>query len=306
MAGPGSRRFGILSPATRFSVMMPSMSENHPLDDLKAPGRAGSASSLLPPGGGSFPQVDDHLVEPEVTRDEIIAGRRTVALPAEPPRADKLADLHYVVRSHVAHGYCMAAGLLTRFGEDSDFGSNGCVYKDGLDPATGTRFLEEVVFQVVSEENARDVSEKVPVMQRRGVRRIFAIFVVGELQVCEWCPESQSWRTLDRDSQIEDPCLVVPLPVAALLDDAVADDAVIEALAAKGNPELERLEAAVRARVQVKREVEIILKVLKARGVAVSEAQRLEILRCHDLGRLDRWLARAAVASSVNEVTSEP
>jgi hypothetical protein len=200
----------------------------------------------------------------------------------------------------------MAAGLLTRFGEDSDFGSNGCVYKDGLDPATGTRFLEEVVFQVVSEENARDVSEKVPVMQRRGVRRIFAIFVVGELQVCEWCPESQSWRTLDRDSQIEDPCLVVPLPVAALLDDAVADDAVIEALAAKGNPELERLEAAVRARVQVKREVEIILKVLKARGVAVSEAQRLEILRCHDLGRLDRWLARAAVASSVNEVTSEP
>ena len=30
-----------------------------------------------------FPPVDEHLVEPEVTRDEIIGGRRVVALPAE-------------------------------------------------------------------------------------------------------------------------------------------------------------------------------------------------------------------------------
>lgn len=79
--------------------MMPAMAENHATDDLKAPGRTGSDTSLQPPGGSSFPRVDDHLVEPEVTRDEIIGGRRTVALPAEPPRADKLSDLNFVLRS---------------------------------------------------------------------------------------------------------------------------------------------------------------------------------------------------------------
>ena len=275
--------------------MMSAMAENHAIDDLKALGLPGSGSSLRPPGGSSFPQVDDHLVEPEVTRDVVIGGRRTVVLPADPPRADKLSDLNFVLRAHVAHGYCMAADLLTRFDEDSDFGSDACVYKDGIDPATGTRYLEELIFEVVVEQNAQDVSEKVPVMHRRGVRRIFAIFVTGELRVCEWCPESQSWHTLDRGSQIEDPCLVVPLAVAALLDDAAANIAVVRGLAARGA--LKKREAVVTA--------ETILKVLKARGVAVSEAQRQEILSCLDRDRLDRWLARAVVASSAAEVTSE-
>jgi hypothetical protein len=275
--------------------MMPAMSENHTLDDLKAPGHPSSGSSLRPPSGSSFPRVDDHLVEPEVTRDVVIGGRRTVALPADSPRADKLSDLNFVLRAHVAPGYLTAADLLTRFDEDSDFGSDACVYKDGVDPATGTRYLEELVFEVVVEQNAQDVSEKVPVMHRRGVRRIFAIFVTGELRVCEWCPESQSWHTLDRGSQIEDPCLVVPLAVAALLDDASANIAVVRGLAARGA--LKRREAAVTA--------ETILKVLKARGVAVSEAQRQEILGCLDCNRLDRWLARAALASSAAEITAE-
>jgi hypothetical protein len=85
--------------------------------------------------------------------------------------------------------------------------------------------------------------------------------------------------------------------VAALLDAAVADNSVVEALAAKGNPAIQRREAAVAA--------EAILTVLKTRGLAVSEAQRQEIVRCLDRSRLDRWLARAVVASSVDEITSE-
>jgi hypothetical protein len=200
--------------------------------------------------------------------------------------------------AYVGLGYRASASLLTRFDEDSDFGSDACVRRVGIDPATGTRYLEDLVFEVVSEENARDVSEKVPIMQRRGVRRIFAIFVDGQPRACEWSAESQGWRPLDRHSQIEDPCLVAPLAVAALLDDAAKDIAVVEGLAAQCNPAIERREAAVAA--------EVILKVLKARGVAVSESQRQESLRCLDRNRLDRWLARAVVASSVDEVTSEP
>jgi hypothetical protein len=41
----------------------------------------------------------------------------------------------------------------------------------------------------------------------------------------------------------------------------------------------------------------------EVRGVPVSEAQREEILRCSDLDRLGRWLRRAALASSADELT---
>ena len=196
-------------------------------------------SAMMP---DMFPPVDERLVEPEVTRDEIIGGRRVVALPAEVPHADQHGELNYVLWAHVAPGYVAALGLLTRFDQDSDFASDICVRREGVDPQTGTRHLEELAFMVDSEEKEQVVAEKVPRMRRRGVRRIFAVFVESR-QVCEWSSEGQgSWKPLGLASSIEDPCLVKPLPVAVLLDREAADDAVIEALAAKGNLALRRLE----------------------------------------------------------------
>lgn len=276
------------------------MDERRPLYSLKAPGRSESPQRL--PGRGPFPAVDDRLVEPEVTRDEVIGGRRVIAFPAEEPHASQHLVLDYVVQAHLARGYVGATDLLTRHDVDSDFASDTCVRKIGVDPATGGRHLEEIAFEVVSEQSERNVTEKAVRMHRRGVRRIFTIVIKGRWRVREWLPESQSWRLLESNAQIEDSCLVKPLPVAALLDAAAADNAVVEALAAKGNPELLRREAAAEA----KGEAGSILKVLETRGIAVSEAQREEILSCHDLDRLDRWLRRATLASSAGEVTSEP
>jgi hypothetical protein len=45
--------------------------------------------------------------------------------------------------------------------------------------------------------------------------------------------------------------------------------------------------------------------VLEAREVAVSAAQREKILGCSDPDRLGRWLRRAALASSADEVMAE-
>jgi hypothetical protein len=261
------------------------------------------------PGRGPFPRVDDHLVEPEVTRDEIIGGRRVVAMPANPPHADRQGTVVQVLESFVAPGYRAATELLTRVDQDSDFASDACVRKEGIDPATGARYLEELAFEVVSEQRPGDVTEKASRMHSRGVRRIFAIFLKSE-QVCEWSAESQSWRPLDRDSQIENSSLVAPLAVAALVDAAVAARAVVKGLAGQGNPELQEREAEAEARGvargEVRGEARSILKFLQARGIVVTEAQRQEILVCNDLDRLDRWLARAAVASSADEITSEP
>ena len=255
-----------------------------------------------------FPPLDEHLVEPEVTRDEIIGGRRVVAQPAQVPQATRQFMLHFVLSPHLAPGYTGAADLITRVDADSDFASDACVYRSDPDPQTGTRHLEELVFEVISEQNEGIVTEKALRMHRRGVRRIFAIFCEGDPRVCEWAADTRSWRLLDLSSSIEDPCLKVPLKVAALLDTAAANQAVLEALAAQGDPTLRELEAARRegeARGFAMGRSKSILLLLEARGLAVSPSQREEILRCDDLARLDRWVSRAALASSVDEVLAE-
>lgn len=281
------------------------MDEHRPPYSLKAPGSSGGPLRL--PGRGPFPRVDDHLVEPEVTREEIVGGVR-VALPGDPPHSLQQTELDYLLRAHVVPGYRAAVELLTRHDQESDFATDVCIFKDGLDPATGRRYLEEVAFEVISEQSGRIVNEKAVRMHRRGVRRVFTIWVKSR-RVCEWSPESQTWRPLEATAQIEDSCLVKPLAVAALLDAAVADNAVVQALAAKGNPEIQRREAEAEARGRTEGEArgaaKSILKFLEARGFALSPAQRQEILSCRDLDRLDLWLSRAALASSADEVLAE-
>jgi hypothetical protein len=85
--------------------------------------------------------------------------------------------------------------------------------------------------------------------------------------------------------------------VSALLDAAKADNSVVEALAAKGNPALLERDAAALARS--------ILEVLEARGVLIGDTQGQEITGCKDLEQLRLWLRRAAVASSSDEITSD-
>jgi hypothetical protein len=49
-----------------------------------------------------------------------------------------------------------------------------------------------------------------------------------------------------------------------------------------------------------------VLAVLRVRGIAVPDAARERILAQKDLEQLKRWLAKAAVASSIGEVLGDP
>lgn len=49
-----------------------------------------------------------------------------------------------------------------------------------------------------------------------------------------------------------------------------------------------------------------LLTVLRARGIAVPDAVRERILAQQDTERLERWLEKAAVATSVTSVIDEP
>jgi hypothetical protein len=282
------------------------MDENRPGFHLKAPGASGSGGSMRLPGRGSFPGLDDRLVEPEATRDEMVGGRRVVASPALGPHATRHTRLDYLVLAHIVAGFEAATDQLTRHDEKSDFATDTCVYRSGIDPATGERYLEELAFEVVSEQGLGLVTEKARRMQRRGVRRIFAVFVKGPRQVCEWSAGKDCWLELEPGARIEDPCLVKPLAVAALLDAAAADNAVAEALLAKGNPVLRQREEAVRRQAEetgrAAGAARTLLRILASRGLELSEAERRKIQRCRDLDRLDRWVDLALTAVSTSEV----
>jgi len=49
-----------------------------------------------------------------------------------------------------------------------------------------------------------------------------------------------------------------------------------------------------------------VLTVLRVRGIAMPDAARERILAEKDPARLERWLEKAAVAASVDEVLDEP
>lgn len=47
---------------------------------------------------------------------------------------------------------------------------------------------------------------------------------------------------------------------------------------------------------------ESVLTLMRARGLAVSEPVKAQVLSCKDLSQLERWLLRAATAASDTEV----
>ena len=268
-----------------------------------------SHGMLLAPGASDgravrFPSLDDHIVKPE-TREEMLRGRRVMAMPALPPHADRQCEIDYVVRGNVRAGYISSSELLTRPTTGSDFATDTCVRKGGNDPSTGTRYLEEVAFEVVNEQSHRSIREKAEDLTQRGVRRVFAIFVKRG-RVCEW--EPGGWRQLSLNGVIEDRCFSRPIRVKALLDAAEADDAVAWALVEKGNPVIEKVKAEVKAEGEAKGEAkgkaEGILAVLRVRGLEVPEYVLARILGCQDVALLDQWIAAAVTAKSAADVVA--
>ncbi len=196
-----------------------------------------------PPGRRSAPdprRVDDQLARPE-TREEVVRGQRIHAAPAKAPHADRHQVLGFVTEGCMAPGYVASTDLLTRFGSDSDFATDTCIRREGIDPTTGTRHLEELAFEIVGEQSRKNITERAEDLSRRGVRRLIAIFVKrGE--VCEWSPERNDWLVLDPAGVLEDPTLAEPIPIRAMLDRSEAHRTAIRGFRTKGNPEIRAIQ----------------------------------------------------------------
>lgn len=264
---------------------------------LLAPAARGGATVLsFPPPererspGGRAPGLDEHLVKPETTRNEVIRGRSVVAQPALEPHADAHAKIEAVVHWHVRDGYQTSIDLLTRSAQDSDFATDISIRRDGIDSATGQRYLEEISFEIASEQTLPLVREKAIVLAARGVRRIFTIFV-KENRVCEWAREQHNFVALERDSVIEDPCFVRPISVRAFIEKAVAEREAVRALAARGGDEVQALRNAARR--------EMLLALLRARFGEVPE-DVLARIRAATAEQLMRWAERVLTATTLS------
>jgi hypothetical protein len=189
-----------------------------------------------------FPRVDDHIVVPEGTGEEVIRNRKVIALPANEEHGDAQAHLGAVLSFQLRPGYVLSVELLTRVLVGSNFATDVCIRKAGIDPTTGVRFLEELAFEVVNEQRTRDVTEKAEDMTRRGVRRIFTIFVkTGEIS--EWSKSLGEFVALPKQNgEVVDPVFVRPVAVKALIDHTVGEIEAARALIAKKNPEIMKLQ----------------------------------------------------------------
>jgi hypothetical protein len=227
------------------------MDRSYPTDMMYlAPGADTTSHALQLPGAMQraefpvVPAVDDRAVEPE-TGTEMIQGKLRKALPAEPPHADRQCDIAYVIRSDVAPGYVASTELLTRVERASDFATDACIRKVGRDPGTGSRYLEEISFEVKHKQSNADITARARQLIRGGVRRVFAIHVREDEQgafkagpVREWLASEDCWLELHPEAEIVDRCLVQPVKVQALIDATEADNQVARALLAQNNPVL--------------------------------------------------------------------
>lgn len=246
------------------------------------------------------------MVEPE-GREEIIEGERIYAAPADAPYATQHFDLGYVLGAHVSPGYLGAVDMLTRTAEDSDYAPDASIYSKELDPVTGGRRLEELAFEVTDEQRMAVPTKKARGIMARGVTSVFCI-LVQERRVLEWSKETDDWSTLPADGVITDRCLLRPLPVAAILDAVQADEAVARALLERGTAVLDEAlaqrEARGKTEGRAEGRAEDILAVLAARGIPVSEELRSRVLSTTDLDILDRWIRKAALVASADDLGS--
>jgi len=142
---------------------------------------------------------------------------------------------------------------------------------------------------------------------------VFAIDIERS-RALEWSTKLDTWQRLDPAGHIENAALELPLPIAAMLHAARADDEIARALVVRHNPVIEAVRAEDRAAAKAEGKVEgkaegkaeAVLVVLAARQVAVGDAERVRILSEQDPAQLDRWLAKAAIGVGAAELFTTP
>ncbi|MGE5786424.1 MAG: Uma2 family endonuclease [Myxococcales bacterium] len=251
-------------------------------------------SATPPPNWSHLPAVDERLVMPE-TRYEIEDGRVQYVAPADELHASRHSKISALLEAHAHADFDVAVDMLTRTSATNDFAPDVSVFPRERDPNTGMRQIERLAFEIVSTERLAHTAEKAKKLIERGVGRVFAIDVERR-RVLEWSIALETWQMLATGGRITDVSFAVALPIETLVSTSSADDAVAAALVAKGNPIIEHTVAKGRREGQV----QLILGVLRARGLPVSDELRQQIVACGDIEKLTKLLEASLTAQSAD------
>ena len=259
-------------------------------------------SSPHDPASVELPAVDDHLVTGQ-HRYEVDDGRLVYVPPAQEPHAVSHGALGALLQAHRALDRTVAIDMLTRVSELTDRAPDAAVYPSARDPQTGGRQLEELAFEIVSTETLGDAAKKAVQLGARGVRRVFAIDI-GRKRAFEWSRALGGWGMLASNATIEDVALAVPLPIAALIDAALAEPAIVAAYRARRHPEFlaERAEGRAEGRAETQRSLLTRLLVQKhgelPGHVAATIASASSVA-------LERYLERVLTVTTVDDVVRD-
>jgi Uma2 family endonuclease len=258
------------------------------------------SSTAHPTEPDRLPAVDARLVAPE-SRYEIDDGKVVYVSPSDEPHGSRHSKASALFEAHVRAEYDVASDMLTRTSEVDDMAPDVSVFPRARHPETGRRQLEELAVEIVSTETLSDAARKATKLAARGVRRIFAVDTARG-RGFEWSVPLGTWQILADDAVIDDACLAVPLPLAALVSAVKADDAMARALLGKHNPVLEAALSNSRRAGKIEGKAESVLRVLEARSITLSAGDRVRILQVQDAAVLDAWLRRAATCNDAAEL----
>lgn len=250
------------------------------------------------------PPIDENVLA-ENCGYEIVDGQVYELSPADEDHGTEHFNLPGLFKHCLKPEFKGTVDMLTRPSKGSNFAPDVSILKRARDPETDGRHVEEVIFEVIDSESRKHVSDKTRQLIARGVRRAFLIDT-NQRSVSEWSRQTDGWVRLGDEAVIDDPCLAVPVPARALLDEATNEDVVAEAMVARNNPIIAHAVSDAEQRGEQRGELrgrrEALRSVAKAAGVTISDDDQARIDACVDTSTLDAWIARAVTARSADAI----
>ena len=156
-------------------------------------------------------------------------------------------------------------------------------------------------------QDEAELKTKIAELLEAGTRYVWVVRLTGPRRV-EVHEQGRPMRLARPEDELTAPGILKnPVPVPALYDREAAHEATLRnLLQRRGYESLDavRAEAEALGKLEGKREGEIegrreaVLAVLKARGLAVSEAEHAQIVAARDVDVLDGWIVRATTAAT--------
>lgn len=152
-----------------------------------------------------------------------------------------------------------------------------------------------------------ELQQKIAELLAAGTKHVWVVRLMGPQRV-EVHEKGRKMRLAKPGEELKAPGILKnPVPVLALFDREAAHEATLRnLLQRRGYESLDAVRAEAEAQGEIRGEIkgrqEALFAVLGARGLAVSEAERAQILAAQELGELDQWIVRAATAGAVAEV----